>query len=56
MRLEQPDKKQAKKIMKSNLKLTKSWIMRLKGKKSIKNKKKTWINLLNFLLELWNQN
>jgi hypothetical protein len=50
MRLEQPDKKQAKKIMKSNLKLTKSWIMKLKGKKSIKNKKKTWINLLNFLL------
>jgi len=33
MRLEQPDKKQAKKIMKSNLKLTKSWIMNLKGKK-----------------------
>jgi len=42
--------------MKSNLKLTKSWIMKLKGKKSIKNKRKTWINLLNFLLELWNQN
>jgi len=36
MRLEQPDKKQAKKIMKSNLKLTKSWIMKLKGKNQLK--------------------